>query len=1223
MPLRIEPNAEPVPGYRLIDRLGSGGFGEVWKAEAPGGLFKAIKFVQRGPVDSVIGAGEQDRSRAEQEWKSLLRVKSVRHPFIVLLDRFEYIEDYLVIVMELADRTLADRFKECRSQGLPGIPRDELLGYLIEAAEVLDLMNTQYQLQHLDIKPQNLFLVHNHVKVADFGLVKDTTSGVKLMTITGGVTPVYAAPETFDGKFSRQSDQYSLAIVYQEMLTGSRPFTGTSMKQLILQHLQNAYDLTPMPVNDRPILARALSKNPEDRFASCVELIEFLRKIGAATKSTSTSDSKLSAPPPPGSDKAGPSVLKTVGARGKAGPVKPVEPNFEVDKELLGPKPVAPAGDDANPSVLRTRMGAGKRKKPQLSSAHELPGLIQPSVIIGLGQLGIDTLTQLHQRLGIELGHDSSPHLRFLAIDTDPGAIQTAVNSQDRFPIRAQETFLARLQRPSHYLKTRDGKLPTDAWLNPKLLYRLPREQNGAGLRALGRLAYVDNVRAISRRIEAELLACCSQDTPHDYESDDLGVRSNQPRVYIASSLTGNTGSGMLLDVAYLVRRLLNQQGHRESEIVGLFYVPEVVPERVPLVAISNAHASLVELQQYSQSDAVFSAQYETVGGTPKGEGLMESGPAFQRCFLVTLPRPTGKVAQVENTPATSRVADFIFRDAATLLGRACDEERMAKEGPKSGAILGGTTMAAAGVFRVHWPRHAILEQTARRLCTQITTRWMSKDASALADTLRQWTHESWDSLGMRPENLIERFQQLQQHSLQQSPEQLLADILAPLHEVLSAQAKSPRVNVTPVVKGLDALEKLLGIPDDARTAKHLNTEPATIERALSDISNVIADECEQKLAELAVRLLEDPNYRLAGAEEALRQFCATVEQALQSQEVLAKELTDKASQLFKRIQQYVDKPLEAPTGSATHWIAGKRAPATKAAATTPTLSPMDLFELTRTYTKTRYHSLVLTHLNRLYVSLRGHLSDQIREVGFCRQRLGELQRILQPTAAAKDSVQTSARERTLFPSGCMDLKDTLAWIHQSITADDLLVLDDRIQGWIRLHAQALLQICMGSSAHVRNLAPAMLREAEEFLLERLRGASVAEMYLDQMERKHGAGADALILDDLEQCMNDACPELGRPVPANEISLITLPNDEFGRGLMQMMRQRVRQVRVVLTDRLDEMIFFQELMNMPWHELPQLGAVAKEIYDNRNAADPYALHSRQDVPAWQAEPAEL
>src|SRR5438067_5535878 len=270
MPVRIESQAEPIAGYRLIERLGGGGFGEVWKCEAPGGLYKAIKFVY-GDMDSI---DDEDGSRAEQELKALKRVKTVHHPYILSLERFDIVEGQLMIVMELADRNLWDRFRECRAQGLPGIPRDELLGYMLETAEALDLMNSQYQLQHLDIKPQNLFLVHQHVKVADFGLVKDL-EGMKA-SVTGGVTPVYASPETFDGYVSRFSDQYSLAIVYQELLTGQRPFAGSNVRQLILAHLQAVPNVSPLPPTDQPVIARALSNSPNDRFPSCRDLVKEL-----------------------------------------------------------------------------------------------------------------------------------------------------------------------------------------------------------------------------------------------------------------------------------------------------------------------------------------------------------------------------------------------------------------------------------------------------------------------------------------------------------------------------------------------------------------------------------------------------------------------------------------------------------------------------------------------------------------------------------------------------------------------------------------------------------------------------------------------------------------------------------------------------------------------------------------------------------------------------------
>src|SRR5882757_830944 len=129
MSIMLGPNVEPIPGYRLIERLGRGGFGEVWKAEAPGGMHKAIKFVY-GDMDGV----GPDNKGAEQEFRSLNRVKSIRHPFLLSIERIEVIDGQLLIVTELADRNLSDRFTECTGTGLSGVPREELLRYMEEAA---------------------------------------------------------------------------------------------------------------------------------------------------------------------------------------------------------------------------------------------------------------------------------------------------------------------------------------------------------------------------------------------------------------------------------------------------------------------------------------------------------------------------------------------------------------------------------------------------------------------------------------------------------------------------------------------------------------------------------------------------------------------------------------------------------------------------------------------------------------------------------------------------------------------------------------------------------------------------------------------------------------------------------------------------------------------------------------------------------------------------------
>jgi serine/threonine protein kinase len=261
---------EPIPGYRLVMPLGQGGCGEVWKCEAPGGIPKAIKFVSGG-----LGHLDGRSGPAKQELQALERCKAIRHPFILSMERLELIGPDLVIVMELADRSLHDVLADYQAAGHPGIPRAELLTYLREVAEVLDFLQDQHGLQHLDIKPRNLFLIGQHIKVADFGLASSLAE-LNGLANHATSTPLYGAPETFNGKLSPRCDQYSLAVSYYELLTGKFPFQGKNPRQVMMQHITAEPQLGPLPESDRASVGRALSKEASARFPSCLAFIHSL-----------------------------------------------------------------------------------------------------------------------------------------------------------------------------------------------------------------------------------------------------------------------------------------------------------------------------------------------------------------------------------------------------------------------------------------------------------------------------------------------------------------------------------------------------------------------------------------------------------------------------------------------------------------------------------------------------------------------------------------------------------------------------------------------------------------------------------------------------------------------------------------------------------------------------------------------------------------------------------
>jgi serine/threonine protein kinase len=620
MPVRIDALAEPIPGYRLLSRLGSGGFGEVWRAEAPGGIQKAVKV-----IFGDLRSPDRDLTRfAEQELKALNRVKQVRHPYLLSLDRIDVVEGRLLIVMELADRNLWDRFRECRAAGHPGIPRDELLGYMAEIAEVLDLMNDRHSLQHLDIKPQNLFLLHTHVKVADFGQVKDLQGMVA--TVTGGITPVYAAPETFDGVVSRFCDQYSLACVYQELLTGRRPFDGSSMAQLLNQHLQLPPDLRPSPRGDRPALLKALAKDPADRWPTVTAFVQALRG-GAEPPAAESSVPGVQYPVP--STRSGPA-----GGRPPTGSASVPHSALRTPHSGETPAPAPSAVHDTLPPGSWPIAYPEFRTPPFAEEAG--PGVVRPAVVVGLGGVGAAVVRRLRFDLAERYGPPGrTPAVRAFVVDTDPDALAEAGRPRPAARLAGlgpDEVVPAPLNRAGYYLKPRlSGGGLVDGWFDPQLLYKLPRSPRTLGLRVFGRLAYCDHARAIGAKLRAELAAADPAAVHATAERAGLELRTTRPRVYVVAGLGGGTGGGMVLDAAYAAKAQLRRLGHPDPEVVGVLVLP---PADEPGPALGNAYAALTELNHYSRPGAGFVAHPD---GRPEAP---EPGPPFGRCVLLPA-RPT------------------------------------------------------------------------------------------------------------------------------------------------------------------------------------------------------------------------------------------------------------------------------------------------------------------------------------------------------------------------------------------------------------------------------------------------------------------------------------------------------------------------------------------------------------------------------------------------------
>jgi hypothetical protein len=228
--------------------------------------------LERSPLrDLWVVRDRDDRLRAAQLLRGgdddrwLDRLLSVTDPALPRLQLVRSDAGQAVLITDLWKRSLLERYYECRTQGLPGVPRPELLGHVRQAAIALDNLHRHYQLHHLNLHPRNILLQPGAVQLEGFGLAE-------LLWLPARVPPAqlnadYAARELARGQFSAQSDQYSLALIYAEMLTGVHPVRGSERRRSRVARDCGALQVRDLPPGDRGIVTRALDPVPQRRFA--------------------------------------------------------------------------------------------------------------------------------------------------------------------------------------------------------------------------------------------------------------------------------------------------------------------------------------------------------------------------------------------------------------------------------------------------------------------------------------------------------------------------------------------------------------------------------------------------------------------------------------------------------------------------------------------------------------------------------------------------------------------------------------------------------------------------------------------------------------------------------------------------------------------------------------------------------------------------------------------
>jgi hypothetical protein len=401
----------------------------------------------------------------------------------------------------------------------------------------------------------------------------------------------------------------------------------------------------------------------------------------------------------------------------------------------------------------------------------------------------------------------------------------------------------------------------------------------------------------------------------------------------------------------------------------------------------------------------------------------------------------------------------------------------------------------------------------------------------------------------------------------------------------LQGRTSGAKVEAQAAVHVLDQILKLVGKPPSE------NDKPGSLEGVLDEAGKTIAGKADKHLASLAVSFIEQPQYRLAGADEALAQISEKLKTAIDALQGVRHSVAAEVRESYARLFPLIGA-LNSATGLGRIRKTGLTA---------------ELIDELCHYPKRRLRLLVLDTALSVFRGLEGNCPEYSRDVQVCRARIGEFIAAFEADPATVR--RAAGYEAYLLPPGCKRLTDLADAEIAALPPEDILTFEQGVQDAVTSRFKALVNVCVNPADGKAFVA--LLRErASAFLARWLEAADPAELYF-----KFKAD-DPKATDALAAAFDGAGPDvttISGKAPA-EATLLAAPASPAGDQFRAYVAEHLPGIEFVPAALPAEVAFFREYPVLPMAGLPQLAAHAKGAFDAQSANG--TPHSRSDV-TWQ------